>query len=102
MKTAEDFLREGTSTYDLDVIVYNLTSDQIIESMINFAKYHVQESLKEASKKSKVSLFVRPMVKKSKYKKVEDGEEYDIFGTYQMWKTDKESILNAYQLENIK
>jgi hypothetical protein len=73
-----------------------------VNAMIEFAKLHVKAALEEASKTKKIELFVRSDTKGSKYKKVEPGEKYDIFGTRQMWKVNKESILNSYSEENIK
>ena len=72
------------------------------EMMIEFAKLHVEAALKEASKSKRIDLYVRPDVKGTKYKLVEPGEKYDIFETRQMWKINKEAILNSYPLEKIK
>ena len=85
--TAEEFFEQG-GTYP--------------ELAIEFAKLHVEACKKEISKSTKINLFVRPDRKGSKYKLVESGESYDIFETRQMYKVDKESILNAYPLTNIK
>lgn len=63
------------------------TPEDIIEAMIDFAKYHVEQALKEAS---------------------ENVKTYDIYnestGDMECKVTfvDKQSILNAYPLENIK
>ena len=73
-----------------------------IEAMIEFAKLHVEEALKEASKIKVIDVFVRPTIKGSKYKLMKTGESYDILNTIQMFKVNKDSILNAYPLENIK
>jgi hypothetical protein len=73
-----------------------------IAFMKAFAKLHVDAALESAHKSHKVELFVRPNRRGSKYKLVKPGESYDIFGTRQLWKVNKESILNAYSLENIK
>lgn len=53
------------------------------EMMIEFAKLHVEQSLKLASKKAKI---------------VDVGIDYAITE----WVVDKDSILNSYPLENIK
>lgn len=66
MKTATDFLDKGN---------YNNTTDMMIE----FAKMHVKEALKEASEKATT-----------------DGYGDGYAGI------DEDSILNAYPLENIK
>lgn len=70
--------------------------------MIAFAKMHVKAALEAASKKNKINLFVRTNRKNSKYKKIENGESYDLIGTRQMWKVDKDSILTAYPENLIK
>ena len=75
MKTAEEFLLQKP------FILGMTRADQVI-AMIEFAKMHVQEALKQASEKaqaynkSKFSSDINPQV-------------------------DMESILNAYSLENI-
>ena len=68
--------------------IYHIVTGCVLEShhnpdiekaMIEFAKFHVEAALKEASEKAKC---IEYMV-----------GEYDV---------DKESILNSYQLDNIK
>jgi len=99
--TAENYLLDK-----LDEVFgkYGDTSQMegVQKAMIEFAKYHVEQALSEASKTNRIDLFVRPDRKGSKYKLVELGESYDILGTRQMWKVNKESIINAYPTENIK
>ena len=73
--TAENFLYNS-----IDYTEYNrFLEDKIIETMIEFAKLHVEAALKQASKKA---ICIEYM----------EGE-YDV-------KTD--SILNSYPLDNIK
>ena len=93
--TANEFKNDWLNGFELDV-------NQIEDLMIEFAKFHVEKALDLASKKSKVDLHVRKDKKGAKYKLVQNGEEYDLFRTVQMYKVNKESILNAYSLENIK
>ena len=76
MKTAEEFLKEN---YKVKVGV------TIEEAMIEFAKMHVQEALKQASEKAEVEH--------------ELSNPYDPNSEYQI--VNKDSILNAYHLENI-
>lgn len=81
MKTAEEFLKNSknvnyTSLKD-EVKLYFIEQD-----LIEFAKMHVQEALKQASENASYTI---------------DGQEY----ITDIW-IDKESILNAYPLENIK
>ena len=107
--TAEEFLvrdelfktplTEEEKHYYIDRII---THDDYIKGMIEFAKYHVEQTLDLASKKSKVDLHVRKDKKGAKYKLAQNGEEYDLFRTVQMYKVNKESILKSYSLENIK
>ena len=71
--TAEEF------NNDIRYVTYSLD-----EKLITFAKLHVQEALKEASEKAEMNLVGE----------TDAGSEYD--------GVDKESILNAYPLTNIK
>ena len=73
----------------------------IISAMHKFARLHVEAALKAAAKSVHVELFVRPNRKGSRYKKAEAGEAYDISGTRQMWKANKNSLLTAYQVDSI-
>ena len=75
MKTAAEFFDEGN---------FNNVTDMLIE----FAKMHVQEALKQASEKASVT----PI----------DHEEISEGSFRPIWGVDDESILNAYPLENIK
>ena len=81
--TAEEFLRNSSVTSSDS---YDFLSKQ--ELMIEFAKMHVQEALKQASEKA----FVTPI----------DHEEISEGSFRPIWGVDDESILNAYSLENIK
>ena len=83
MKTAEEFLRNSSVTSSDR---HDFLSKQ--ELMIEFAKMHVQEALKQASEKA----FVTPI----------DHEEISEGSFRPIWGVDDESILNAYSLENIK
>ena len=87
MKTAEEFLKNSknvnyTSLKD-EVKLYFIEQD-----LIEFAKMHVQEALKQASEKACVT----PI----------DHEEISEGSFRPIWGVDDESILNAYPLENIK
>jgi hypothetical protein len=102
---AEEFLNQHlTISHFYDDITDQMVvpSSQLEQAMVDFAKMHVEQALKEASKTNRIDLYVRPDVKGSKYKKIESGESYDLLGTRQMWKINKDSILNAYPLTNIK
>ena len=75
MKTAAEFFDEGN---------FNNVTDMLIE----FAKIHVQEALKQASENATGT----PI----------DHEEISEGSFRPIWGVDDESILNAYPLENIK
>ena len=90
MKTAEEFLvrdelfktplTEEEKHYYIDRII---TYDDYIKGMIEFAKYHVEKSLEQASNLATKFLYISLSS--------EEEEEYY-----------KKEILNAYNLENIK
>ena len=86
MKTAEEFLIK--KQYPLYNEFAGLGMYYVKEAMIEFAKMHVQEALKQASEKA----FVTPI----------DHEEISEGSFRPIWGVDDESILNAYSLENIK
>ena len=85
MKTAEEFLRNSSVTSSDR---YDFLSKQ--ELMIEFAKYHVQKALKQASEKADADFtYLGDDLK-------EIGAEYiEVY-------TIKDSILNAYPLDLIK
>ena len=85
--TAEKFLNKWI-TKPLD---YN----DIENLMIEFARYHVEQALKEASEKAELYRYNNGF----KQSKANIKEEYCF--TYRV-AIDKETILNAYPLENIK
>ena len=82
MKTAAEFFDEGN---------FNNVTDMLIE----FAKMHVQEALKQASEKAFVEYIDLQTDEKFDYTDVlvDDNISADV---------NKDSILNAYSLENIK
>lgn len=101
--TAEEFLLQKSKSKDLKIILSALRSGEYTkELMIEFAKYHVQEALKAASKQSKMD--VSPydqeeweyvddvLIVSDLISNMEDGEI----------SINPNSILKAYPLENIK
>ena len=88
MKTAEKFLIK--KNYPLYNNFGGLGMYYVKEAMIEFAKMHVQEALKQASEKADADFtYLGDDLK-------EIGAEYiEVY-------TIKDSILNAYHLENIK
>ena len=83
MKTAEEFLIE--KNYPLYNEFGGLGMYYVKEAMIEFAKMHVQEALRLASVEAEVEH--------------ELSNPYDPNSEYQI--VNKDSILNAYPLENI-
>ena len=83
MKTAEEFLKENN--YPLYNEFGGLGMYYVKEAMIEFAKMHVQEALRLASVEAEVEH--------------ELSNPYDPNSEYQI--VNKDSILNAYHLENI-
>ena len=84
MKTAEEFLKNfNEEENNIDKLYYD---SYVKKAMIKFAKMHVQEALKQASVEAEVEH--------------ELSNPYDPNSEYQI--VNKDSILNAYSLENIK
>jgi hypothetical protein len=76
IQTAEEFLSKN-----IDYVLENDCKEDVKTAMIEFAKLHVESALKNASEKSTV---------------IRDEEFYTISHV------NKNSILNAYPLTNIK
>ena len=88
MKTAEEFLKNfNEEENNIDKLYYD---SYVKKAMIKLAKMHVQEALKQASEKADADFtYLGDDLK-------EIGAEYiEVY-------TIKDSILNAYHLENIK
>ena len=66
------------------------TAKNIKKAMIEFAKLHVEASLKKASEKAVTD-----------YEYAGETGEFDDISVYDYF-VDKKSILNAYSLENVK
>ena len=86
--TANEFKNNWLNGFELDV-------NQIEDLMIEFAKYHVQKALKQASKKSFVEYIDLNTDEIFDYTDVITDDNVGA-------NVNKESILNAYSLENIK
>ena len=84
MITAEEFL-------DISFGEDKAVRSKITKAMIEFAKLHVQEALKQASEKS-----LMKDVNEDCHYEDEEGNFPEIYFI------DKDSILNAYNLNNIK
>ena len=62
--------------------------------MIEFTRYHVQEALREASEKARMKVY-------DSHSKTNSQSEYIQHGANNI-QIDKETILSAYSIENIK
>ncbi len=83
--TAKEFLKNKDDYGNLSVY-----ADEIAIVMIEFAKFHVEAALKAASEKANTIV----------HKHVHDEDEIDGYILIDI--INKNSILNAYPLENIK
>jgi len=90
--TAEEFFKKYSDNTSLAEGHYDylVEKDSFKEAMIEFAKLHVEEALKEASEKAKTD-----------YEYLGESGEFEDIPVYEYF-VDKDSILNAYPLENIK
>ena len=86
--TANEFKNDWLNGFELDV-------NQIEDLMIEFAKYHVQKALKQASEKAFVEYIDLTTDEIFDYTDVITDDDVGA-------NVNKESILNAYSLENIK
>lgn len=96
MKTAEEFIRQTLNIpkYAGDISQY-CTPGDIYSSMREFAKMHVQEALKQASEKAFVEYIDLNTDEIFDYTDVITDDDVEA-------NVNKDSILNAYPLENIK
>ena len=92
MKTAEEFLIE--KNYPLYNEFGGLGMYYVKEAMIEFAKMHVQETLKQASEKAFVEYIDLNTDEIFDYTDVITDDDVEA-------NVNKDSILNAYPLENI-
>ena len=79
--TAEEFLKKN-----IDYVLEIDAKNDVEEAMIEFAKLHVEQALKEASEKAKI---------KYQYNRNIGSQYCDEY-------VDKDSILNSYSIDNIK
>jgi hypothetical protein len=91
--TAEEFYLKKTGWESLDSFEEFDHPEDVVKYMIEFAKYRVEQALKEASEKACLE------VENYKGKHLSIEESLD---DYTDCRVNKESILNAYPLENIK
>lgn len=73
------------------------------EMMIEFAKLHCEAQLEAILENAKLDVKKKSQFGKSrKWQKVKDNEEVDLFSYEMQYFVDKNSIINAYNLNNIK
>lgn len=98
MTTAKEFFSDE---YQLDIYSRILT---IEEKGIEFAKMHVAEALKQAGEKVTMNLSYPSPYEDSNEKGLTyaNADEISRGGEYGSVEIDKESILTAYYLDNIK
>lgn len=90
MKTATEFIKNKFPNHDGIFVLKNIE-----EFMIEFAKMHVQEALKQASEKAYAQGKGSSLTTKS------SNFYYTFAGNIGKIEMNKDSILNAYPLENI-
>lgn len=73
---------------------FKISNSDITTLMINFAKMHVERALQAAAKQA--------VTKKPEKRTESMGYQNVSINDYQFFTPDKDSILNAYPLENIK
>ena len=96
MKTAEEFFKEYSDNTSLSEGHYDylVEKNSFKEAMIEFAKMHVQEALKQASEKAFVEYIDLNTDEIFDYTEVITDDDVEA-------NVNKDSILNAYPLENI-
>ncbi len=87
--SAEEWLQ---SSYGRDILSIHDTRKSIAEEMISFAKMHLENAIQEIMKNIQHDIEIN-YINPYDYSAGHDGLKGDI---------DKDSILNAYPLENIK
>lgn len=101
LPTAEEWLNDHKELSKYDVASYDeggylgVDEYKLYQIMTEFAKLHVQKALEEASENAKIFLA------KDWIRKEETIYHNQLIGPITV-KADKDSILNAYPLENIK
>ena len=98
--TAEEFLKDKLSEIHDEKILENLLQKMftidVSEVMIEFAEFHVEAALKEASKQAELNSY------EFKEDWMEEPFNCTIDDLGNINAINKESILNAYPLTNIK
>lgn len=95
IQTAEEFLKNKVYIAQDDIEDVHDSMSNVVEAMLEFTKLHVEAARKEILEKSTAYYYI--------YGTTDDInriEEYDLTGL--KCTIDKESILDAYPLENIK
>jgi len=102
--TAEEFIKDGNEGYNFRTVIDNLTDEQVLEAIREFAKLHVEAALKSAAEKVTMELTYPSPYEDSNEQGLTyaNADEVSRGGEYGSIEVEKQSILNAYPLENIK
>lgn len=68
--------------------------DWVEEAMQEYAEYYAKKCLEIAAKNAVIKSYIKPNLKGKHYRELLDGESYNPMETIQMYKIDKESIIN--------
>jgi hypothetical protein len=90
--TAEEFLKDNSDSFDAQMRRDTFYRGTVESLCIEFAKLHVEKALKAASEK----------VVMYDANDIDNPEEDESGIPYEYYTVDKNSILNAYPLNNIK
>lgn len=103
--SAEDFFKKYRNLYQFEEgsPEYLIDGEDFQTAMIEYAKIHVEAALKEASNKALIQYGYdeegNSLAKNPVY---DDDYKYDNFDSYPTMEIQKQSILNAYPMYNIK
>jgi len=97
--TAEEFIKDKRRLQNSNCKA--ICEDTVISSMQEYAKQKCQELLLIVAEKAKIKVMKKSQFGKSrKWQKVKEGEEIDLFSYEMQSSVDKESILNAVDLDS--
>lgn len=100
--TAEDFFYQIFSNNNCHLDYDKAGLEVIKEVIIEFTKLHVQEALFEANSKVTIDLVEYSKFGGKIINTLDVGQEVPTENSQQYLQVNKDSILNAYPLENIK
>ena len=83
---------------ELDNIIEDIMTsswDSGKTKILNFARLMCDKQKEICAKKAVTGAYVKLRRKGARYKQLKDNEDFDMFNTTQMYKVEKNSILNA-------